>query len=171
MTLWIWNIVNLWWFRFYMVNRLVLSFQRKIISLFHIWNDTSDFVVKPPRSFLCAPIILAYDHSAAIKQAATDAIPSARREGQITGVRLIHVSSGERSPCRSTVYPEIFSVSWAPGVLLLLLYSSLPVATNERKKSKRSDLLIRQTLACSFQCRQTACWTLQPTAKWPVRRY
>ena len=71
------------------------------------------------------------------------------REGQITGVRLIHVPSGERNPCRSTVYPEIFSVSWAPGAPLLLLYSSTPVASNGRKKREGSDLLIRLILACS----------------------
>lgn len=42
----------------------------------------------PPCSFVCVPIITAYDHSAANRQASTDAVPFVRREGQITGVRF-----------------------------------------------------------------------------------
>ncbi|TKS90805.1 hypothetical protein D9C73_024938 [Collichthys lucidus] len=65
------------------------------------------FKPEPPRSFPRVSIILAYHHfGGAIKQAATDTIPSARREGRITGVLLIHVPSVMHSEQSIALYGE-----------------------------------------------------------------
>lgn len=51
-------------------------------------------LVSLPAARARVPVMLARRRLLAIKQAAADTAPSARLEGQITGVRLIHVPFG-----------------------------------------------------------------------------